>query len=165
MSRRLPTKDRMRRVAGFTLVELSIVLVIFGIVSAVALPGINKFLRSTELNGSINNAAMRLRVTRQRAITESNQYWVWYNASTKDWGWWDDDNNDGNWQSTEKFELGGTLPAWITVEDDGANPLPWLFAFSPNGTATSSGTKIYTNSDGYSRSLSVIRSTGMVTVH
>ena len=166
MSRRSPKGDRRRRVAGFTLVELSIVLVIFGIVSAVALPGLNKFLRSVELNNAVNNSATRLRVARQKAITESNTYKCWLNFWSKEWGWWDDDNSDGMWVSTERWDPGSPLPDWITVTNSATNPMTNFWTdFSPNGSANQSFTLVYTNSDGYSRSLSVIRSTGMVTVH
>ena len=56
-------------------------------------------------------------------------------------------------------------PSWITVTNSGTNPFSggWVM-FMPNGSATESGTMIYTNSDGYSRSLSIIRPTGIVTV-
>jgi hypothetical protein len=36
--------------------------------------------------------------------------------------------------------------------------------FNPDGTASQSFTLVFSNSDGYSRSISVIRPTGMVTV-
>ena len=36
--------------------------------------------------------------------------------------------------------------------------------FQPNGSASESGSVIFTNPDGYTRSLSVVRPTGMVTV-
>jgi prepilin-type N-terminal cleavage/methylation domain-containing protein len=151
--------------AGFTLMELMVTLVIFGIMSAVALPGLNKFLRSVELNNQVNDAATRLRVVRQRAITENNTYHVWYAWWFRDWGWWDDDNNDGVWQSSEKWDGGALRPDWITVSDDPGNPftLFWI-DFLPNGSANQSGTKIYSNTDGYTRSLSIVRPTGMVTV-
>lgn len=151
--------------AGFSLVEIMVVIVIFGIVSALALPGFNKFMRSIDLNGEVNQAATRLRVIRQRAITENNNYIVWWAWWNKDWGWWDDDNNDGMWQSTEKWDGGQLKPSWITVTNSVTNPFSggWVM-FLPNGSATESGTMIYTNSDGYARSLSIIRPTGIVTV-
>ena len=154
-----------RRSAGFSLTELMIVLVIFGIVSAVALPGLNRFLRSLDLNNAVNATATRLRVVRQRAITENNIYRCWYSPWYRDFGWWDDDNNDGMWQMTEKWDAGQIQPAWISVDDEPSNPftLFWI-EFNPNGSANQSGTKVYTNSDGYSRSLSIVRPTGMVTV-
>jgi len=158
--------SRRRRIAGFTLLELMIVLVIFGIMSAVALPGFNKFMRSVDLNNNVNRAAMRLRIARQRAITESNTYHCWYAWWNGDWGWWDDDNSDFVFTFAEKWDPGEAQPTWITRTNSGTNPFTTFIYldFYPNGSASESGTLIYTNSDGYSRSLSVIRSTGMVTV-
>lgn len=150
---------------GFTLVELAIVLVIFGIVSAVALPGINKFLRSVELNGQVQNFATTLRVVRQRAITENNDYVVYWSPSERKLKWWDDDDNDQVKDGTEKSGETASLPSWITVTNSTTNPFPSdTVVFTPNGAANASGSSIYTNTEGYSRSLSVVRPTGMVTV-
>ena len=151
--------------AGFSLTELMVVLVIFGIMTAVALPGINKFMRSLDLNNQLQVTASKLRVARQRAITENNTYRLWYDWTAKDFGWWDDDNSDFIFVWGEKFALPQAKPAWITVTQSAGNPMSSFWTtFNPDGSASQSFTLIYTNSDGYSRSLSVIRPTGMVTI-
>ena len=160
-----PSGERRARCAGFTLMELMVVLVIFGIVSAVALPGFNRFLRSVDLNSQVQRISTLIRVVRQRAITENNNYIVWWSPTVQGWGWFDDDNNDGVHQVTEKIELPTALPTWITVTNSGTNPFPSdSLTFQPNGSASASGSAIFSNPEGYTRSLSVVRPTGMVTV-
>jgi type II secretion system protein H len=150
---------------GFTLVELSIVLVIFGIVSAIAVPGINKFLRSVELNGQVQQFATTLRVVRQRSITENNNYVLYWTLTERKLKWWDDDNNNGVQNGTEKNGATSALPSWITVTNSSTNPFPSdTVTFLPNGSASVSGSVIYSNPEGYARSMSVVRPTGMVTV-
>jgi len=150
---------------GFTLMELMVVLVIFGIVTAVALPGFNKFMRAMDLNSEIQRNATTMRVVRQRAITENNNYIVWWDSGAQGWGWWDDDNNNGVHDGPEVSHAPEALPGWITVTNSGSNPFPSdSLTFFPNGSASVSGSRIYTNSDGYTRSISVVRPTGMVTV-
>lgn len=150
---------------GFTLVELSIVLVIFGIVSAIAVPGINKFLRSVELNGQVQQFATTMRVVRQRSITENNNYVLYWTLTERKLKWWDDDNNNGVQNSTEKNGATSALPSWITVTNSSTNPFPSdTVTFLPNGSASVSGSVIYSNPEGYARSMSVVRPTGMVTV-
>jgi len=150
---------------GFSLVELMVVIVIFGIMTAVALPGFNKFMRSLDLNNQVQVTASMLRVARQRAITENNTYRIWYDWFARDFGWWDDDNSDFVFVWGEKFTMPQSKAAWIAVAQSGGNPMTSFWTtFSPDGSASQSFTLIFTNSDGYSRSLSVIRPTGMVTV-
>lgn len=151
--------------SGFTLVELAIVLVIFGILTAIAVPGLNRFLRSVELNGQIQTMATTMRVVRQRAITENNDYVVYYDDTSRNLKWWDDDNNDGVKGGMEKSGATASLPPWITVTNSSTNPFPSdTVTFTPNGAASVSGSTIFSNPEGYQRSLSVVRPTGMVTV-
>ena len=151
--------------AGFSLTELMIVLVIFGIMTAVALPGLNKFLRATDLNGQVQQTATMIRVVRQRAITENNNYVLTWDDTIHAFGWYDDDNNNGVKDVTEARKDPTPYAAWITVTNSATNPFGSVTTtFFPNGSASQSGTKIFTNSDGYTRSVSIVRPTGMVTV-
>lgn len=153
------------REAGFTLTELMVVLVILGIMTAIALPGLNKFMRSVDLNGQVQTTASLMRVARQKAITENNNFVVFWDGTVKGFGWWDDNNNDGVKNSTEAQKAPVALPAWVTVTNSGTNPFASPnITFYPNGSADQSGTYVFTNSDGYARLVSVVRPTGMVTV-
>jgi prepilin-type N-terminal cleavage/methylation domain-containing protein len=150
---------------GFSLIELMVVLVVFGIVTAIALPGLNKFLRSVELNGTVTRMATSLRVIRQRAVTENNNYVAVLGGADDNISWWDDDDNDGVKDGTEKFGANASIPSWMTVTNDPLNPFASdSLTFAPNGSASQAGTLIFSNADGYQRTLSVIRPTGMVTV-
>lgn len=150
---------------GFTLVELSIVLVIFGIVSAIAIPGINKFLRSVEMNGEVQQFATTMRVVRQRSITENNNFVIYWDSTDRKLKWWDDNNNNAVQDGPEKFGETAKMADWITVTNSSTNPFPSdTVTFVPNGSASVSGSVIYSNPEGYTRSLSVVRPTGMVTV-
>jgi prepilin-type N-terminal cleavage/methylation domain-containing protein len=151
--------------AGFSLTELAVVMILFGIVAAIGLPGLNKFLRSLDLNGEVQRTASMMRVSRQRAITENNNYCVYWDDARESMVWFDDNNNDGVKQGTEKEGVLGKYPAWITVTEVVSNPFSSdTVIFYTNGSTNTSGSLLYTNPDGYSRSLSVIRPTGMVTV-
>jgi prepilin-type N-terminal cleavage/methylation domain-containing protein len=160
-----PPTPAPRPDAGFSLTELAVVLVVFGILSAIALPGLNKFLRSLDLNGQVQSTASTLRVVRQRAITENNDYCVTYDTTARVFTWFDDENNDGVKQSTEKSGQTQPLSSWITVTQSVTNPFSsTTLIFYPNGSTNTSGSLIFSNSDGYTLSLSVVRPTGMVTV-
>ena len=159
------TKEAGDHDRGFSLTELMVVLVIFGIMTAIALPGFNKFMRALDLNNQVQVTASRLRVARQRAITENNTYRVWYDWFSRDFGWWDDDNSDFTFVFGEKWAPPQFEPAWITIANSATNPMTQFWTtFNPDGSASQSFTIIYTNSDGYTRSLSVVRPTGMVTI-
>jgi len=151
--------------AGFSLTELMVALVIFGIMTAVALPGLNKFLRSVDLNGQVQQTATMIRVVRQRAITENNNYVLTWDNAAQGFGWYDDDNNNGVKDVTEQRKDPTSYAAWITVTNSSTNPFASnITTFFPNGSASQSGTCLFTNSDGYVRTLSIVRPTGMVTV-
>jgi Tfp pilus assembly protein FimT len=158
-------RSRSRRGGRFGLPDLVVVLLIFGVVTASAVPGFNRFMRSVDLNKQVQRIAAMLRVVRQRAITENNAYVVRWNVADHTWSWWDDDNNDGKQDEGEATEAPVALPAWIEIGRSGTNSFPSdSLRFLPDGSASASGSLIFSNSDGFKRSLSVVRLTGMVTV-
>jgi prepilin-type N-terminal cleavage/methylation domain-containing protein len=159
------TERHRRPDAGFTLTEIMVVLVIFGIMTAIALPGFNRFMRSLDMNNHVQVIAPTLRVMLQRAITENYTYRCWYDAGARSFGWWDDDNSDFIYVFGEQWGPADNLPAWITVSNSVSNPMTQFWTtFNPDGTASQSFTLVFSNSDGYSRTVSVIRPTGMITV-
>ena len=70
------------------------------------MPGLNKFLRSVQLNGDVQGFATTLRVVRQRAITENNTYVLYWDATERKLKWWDDEDNDGVKDARAGFEGG-----------------------------------------------------------
>jgi Tfp pilus assembly protein FimT len=155
-----PERDRQ-----FGLPDLVVVLLIFGLVTACSVPGLNRFLRSLDLNKQVQRVATMLRVVRQKAITDNRVYVVWWNPADLSFSYWNDENDDGKRDEREEAGEPVALPAWVKVDRSETNPFPSdSLRFLPDGSASASGSLIFANSDGYARSLSVVRLTGMVTV-
>ena len=150
---------------GLRIPDLAVVLVLGGIVTAIAVPGINRFMRSIDLNKQVQQVAAMFRVARQRAITENNPIVVYWSPERRGFGWWDDDNDNGVKDPREAGQDPVPLPNWVVVSPSSANRFPSdSLRFAPDGSASASGSLTFSNSDGYARSLSVVRPTGMVTV-
>ena len=58
--------------AGFSLVELAIVILIFGATLAFSVPAINGFSKRHQLRGAIENISGQLRLARESAIATGN---------------------------------------------------------------------------------------------
>ena len=150
---------------GLRLPDLAVVLVLGGIVTAIAVPGINRFMRSIDLNKQVQQVASMFRVARQRAITENHPIVIYWSPERRGFGWWDDGNDNGVKDPREDGQDPVPLPTWVVVSASSANRFPSdSLRFAPDGTASASGSLTFSNSDGYARSLSVVRPTGMVTV-
>lgn len=61
---------------GFSLLELLVVIGIFGLLVAVAIPGIASYLRSARIEGAANTLAADLRLTRSLASSQRKNYAV-----------------------------------------------------------------------------------------
>jgi prepilin-type N-terminal cleavage/methylation domain-containing protein len=64
------------RAKGFTLVELSALMVVFGIMAAIAVAGTSHLVRSTRLSGTTNTLLGDLRYAHTLATTECSEFQI-----------------------------------------------------------------------------------------
>jgi prepilin-type N-terminal cleavage/methylation domain-containing protein len=57
-------------IRGFSLAEMMVVIVIFGILVAMSIPGINRFIRSNRLMGAMNELMVDMNYTRALATSQ-----------------------------------------------------------------------------------------------
>jgi type II secretory pathway pseudopilin PulG len=69
-----------RHAKGFTLVELCAIMVVFGIMAAIAVGGTMQLVRSTRLSGTTNMLLGDLRYARTLATTECSEFQIRFAA-------------------------------------------------------------------------------------
>lgn len=142
------------RSRGFTLVEMAVVMVILGIVMAVAIPSFLNYRRDHELQSATQNIASRMRASRATAmVTGRTQRFHLYD----NFGGYDYHTHDAN----------GPLSAgWVLPTGVGYSWGTSLVAvnFTPDGRASQSLDVELVRDDGVRDTVSVELS-GMIVVH
>ena len=136
-----------KRQSGFTLIEMMIVIAVFAIVAAIAIPNFMSLLPGMRLNGAARQVMGDLMAARMNAVKQNNEFKVFFNSpGANQYQILDDDDNDGTADTGEAI----TTPAKniqdnypdVTVSSTN-NPI-----FFPRGTATGLPTVTLQNSSG-----------------
>ena len=101
----------LRNRGGFNLVEIMVVIVVFGIVAAIGVPGFSSYVRSNRLSTSVSRLAADLQMARSTAIANSRVIQVTASGS----GYSITDLSTGNVITNRNLESGCELAADVTV--------------------------------------------------
>jgi len=150
---------------GVTMIELVIVAVIIGVMSALAVPSFLNYSSKMEAKSKARNIISTLRQARSKAISERVQYGVFFDAANRRYIFFKDKVNPNSYL----FEPGAgdsvvsrdTLTAKVNY---GGNTFTnTTVVFKTDGGASSSGDmQILPASGGFTYNINVLASTGRV---
>jgi len=138
---------------GFTLVEMAVTLLIFGMLLAFSVPALNSMNKTQQLKGTAENVASWLRLQRERAIATGNPMTVHSFALAGTVG----DLHTHN--LTEGPKPGPKFPRDVSY----VSAIPNNMIFQPDGRASTSGSIILRNSRGL-RDTITFQTSGLVLV-
>lgn len=151
-----------KKQSGFTLIEMMVVLAIFAIVAAIAIPNFMSLLPGMRLNGAARQVMGDLMAARMKAVKLNKKTKVFFNGNGYEYEIWDDADNSGTVADNEGDDKERTLQTNyhdVTFSSTG-NPI-----FSPRGTSNAGGTITLTNStNGKQKKVTVHAFTGRVKI-
>jgi prepilin-type N-terminal cleavage/methylation domain-containing protein len=153
----------MRRQAGFSMVELMVVVGAMGLLLALSVPAIRGWVRSMRLSGETNGMAMMMRTARSVAINRNADVVFVFDQSEGQYFYVIDADGDGAADDNEVQSGTHTLRDGVSI---GAftTPQQWI-TFTPRGSTSDGGTiTVQGHSENYTRTIRVYSGTGNVTV-
>jgi type II secretion system protein H len=138
-----PARSGASRQRGFTLIELMIVLVIFGMLVGMGIPSYQKYSRTQRLRGTSENLVQTIQLQRSRAMATGQNVRINFNTAAPA-GW--TCMADGQVHSNHT-----NLPNGVTY----LSAVPDFLILSRDGRANTSGTIVFTNTTGNSDTVSV----------
>lgn len=145
---------------GFTVAEIMGALVVFGIVTAVAVPSYVSLQPGLRLNGAARQVLAKLMWARSKAVEQNSTYAAIYPTSVT-FQIFNDTNGNGSpdgGEWSQNFDISSDYPG-VTLSQSGADPI-----FNSRGTANSGTTEITISNSSGSRTVTVT-ATGNVRIN
>jgi type IV fimbrial biogenesis protein FimT len=156
-------RDISRGEAGFSLIEMAVVLVIFGITLTATIPAFSRLMQSNSLQDAAKQLSGHLRLSRQMAVASGVSHILDWNVADETYLIIRDENENDTPDVGETTTGPFTLPGRVDLQDSGVDPFSTsLVVFSRDGSASESGTVVLSNDRGHSMNLILLAPTGQV---
>ncbi len=146
--------------SGFTLVELIVVLAIFGLGIALTIPAFGNFLQASRLNGQSDLISGTLRAARRVAVTKNINTVFIIDMANNQYFYFEDLDGNGVQGAGEIRGQVIEMPKCVTFQNHTFSK-PRVF-FGPKGTTSESGTITIQNIKNDTKSIRVFSGTGMI---
>ncbi len=142
----IPRAAHARRPAGFTLIELTVVIVILGLMATIASVSWKAMLPNQELNTALRNLSEVLYGTRSDAIARSHEFRIYYDLDEDTYrvrtpwraegGFAHSDEEEHRWIHETDLKKKGIDILRVTIDDVPYNDGVVMVRFSPLGAAS-----------------------------
>jgi Tfp pilus assembly protein FimT len=139
-----------------------VVVGILGLLMAVSVPGLVRWVRSWQINGEANTMAMMMRAARSTAVNKNIDVVFVFDQSEGEYFYVQDADGDGTADANELQSGTHELPRGIAIESF-TTPQQWI-TFTPRGSTADGGTITIQNKHEYARTIQVFSGTGNVRV-
>ncbi|MDP3939733.1 MAG: GspH/FimT family pseudopilin [Deltaproteobacteria bacterium] len=147
---------------GFTLTELMIVVSIMGLLLAVSVPAMGRFMQTWRLNGEVNQMATFLRLARTAAVSKNTDVVFVFDATAGEYYYIEDTDGNGALNAGEYASAVQTFPAGIGI-DSYTIPQQWI-TFGSRGNTVDGGSLILRNTRDTTKRIRVFSGTGNITI-
>jgi prepilin-type N-terminal cleavage/methylation domain-containing protein len=152
----------MKQVRGFTLLELMVVLSLFGVFMLATIPLFGRHQQNFRLMSEANRLATTLRTARSTAVMKHIDSVFEFDASSGTYSYFEDQNGDGSKGSDEYKSAVFTLPSGIVFKTHSlATP---NVTFGPKGSTLETGFITISNRISKTKTLLIYGGTGNIRI-
>lgn len=145
---------------GFTLVELMIVILIFGVMLTLSIPSFGRFLQTWKLHGEVDRMAATLRMARSAAVMRNSAAVFRFDTNRRTYFYFEDNDGDGQLDNGEYRSATHTLPASINFESHTLGGT--AVTFGPRGNTMQGGSITLQNGLDRTRQITIFGGTGNI---
>ena len=141
--------------SGFTLIELMIVIVIIGILAAIAAPNFMQYMAKSRLSGAARQVMSDLMNAKMMAVSQNQKVKVKFGVD-KTYKIWSDADRNGTVADNEGVNISRIIQSDyhdVTIVSASVDPV-----FSPRGTASMTTVKLRSSSTGGEKCVKVVLS-------